>query len=191
MSHSTRHVDKGIKLQQAATFLTLFARSEVVTLPKMSSNPLRSRRKSKKPKQRRPAAQSVPDTLIPSYLRPVQPTAYHQSAHDYYPSSSQPPDPVEASSTSSSLAVLPAEMKPCKEAALPILSRTPPHLLMAADTAESSACIVSIPLEKVTVQSGRYATFSKDGIEVTMHRADIWNSFYKVGNEMIVTKPGR
>ncbi len=33
--------------------------------------------------------------------------------------------------------------------------------------------------------------YSKNGISATLLDAEMWNNFYNVGNEMIVTKPGR
>ena len=39
--------------------------------------------------------------------------------------------------------------------------------------------------------SSKDPSYSKDGFIVTLQDADLWNVFNKVGNEMIVTKPGR
>lgn len=38
---------------------------------------------------------------------------------------------------------------------------------------------------------GKDATFSCNGIAISLLEADMWSAFNTVGNEMIVTKPGR
>ncbi len=38
---------------------------------------------------------------------------------------------------------------------------------------------------------GKDSTYSRGGITIGLQEADLWHSFASVGNEMIVTKPGR
>ncbi len=38
---------------------------------------------------------------------------------------------------------------------------------------------------------GKDSTYNKEGITIGLQEADLWHSFASVGNEMIVTKPGR
>ena len=45
--------------------------------------------------------------------------------------------------------------------------------------------------ETVIGKDSTCTRYSKDEITVTLQDADLWNSFWRVGNEMIVTKPGR
>ncbi len=102
---------------------------------------------------------------IPAYLRPVQSTDYHRSAYDYIPSS---------------------------ELFESLLQEVEPKSLKTQlEAAQSIACTPTPPQPPKRAAAVGDVEFSKDGIYVCLHETNTWNRFLAVGNEMIVTKPGR
>ncbi len=145
-----------------------------------------NRRKSKIPQRKLPAqvtslASSQCD--IPAYLRPVQSTVYHKSAYDYF-SSSEPSEShlmLQEKDTKSS-------KKTEKEAQPVACIRTPTQPPKRESAVDSTA---QKNRKNSSLSNSSDAEFSKDGITVCLHDTNTWNRFFRVGNEMIVTKPGR